>query len=139
MYTLFEQKEVVARKPHGCDWCCGLIEKGEKYEWSKYIFDGDFNEWHSHLSCSRIASAIWDYVDPGWDEGMSQDEYMEGCQDICQHFICPGCPEWDKEYQECNKDESYCLDKLDNLFRTHDLYLTRREGIGRVWELRERK
>ncbi len=137
MQQILERKDVVARKPHRCDWCNCAIEKGELYDWSKHVFDGDFYEWHSHLSCSRVASAIWDYVDP--DEGMTEDEFWEGCRDISQSFVCPSCREWDKETQECNKDESFCIDKLDEFFKTHELYIDRREGWCRVWKSREKK
>ena len=76
---IIEQKSKVARKSHHCDYCGEIIEKGETYDYQKNIFDGIFYEWHIHLACSRVASAIWDYCDP--DEGLSDQEFQDGCQD----------------------------------------------------------
>lgn len=137
MYQELARKEVVARKPHRCGWCHGVIQKGEKYDWSKYIFDGDFHEWRSHLSCMRVAMAIWDYVDP--DEGMSDDEFMYGCQDVCGTFVCPDCEDFDKEYGDCKLDETYCIDKLDAFLQTHELYRDGRYGFTHIWKCRERQ
>lgn len=127
-----------ARKPHKCDWCGRNIEKGEQYEYQKFVFDGDIYDWKTHLACSRVASAIWDYVDP--DEGMTAEEFMEGCQEVCQRFICPDCQKWNKEYEECDYDESYCIDKMDKFFQTHELYEDRsiRAYGYNVWKCREK-
>ena len=127
-----------ARKPHKCDWCGKSIGKGEQYEYQKYVYDGEMYDWKAHLSCSRIATAIWDYVDP--DEGMSSDEFMDGCQEVCQRFICPDCPKWNKEYEECEDDESYCIDKMDTFFQTHELYEDRsmRTYRYKMWKCREK-
>ena len=90
MQALIEQKNVKARKPYKCDYCGRIIVKGEVHDWQKNIYDGSFYEWRCHLSCARVASAIWEYVDP--DEGMSDQDFMDGCQEVCQRFICPDCP-----------------------------------------------
>lgn len=137
MYQDLENKEVVARKQHYCDWCDGTIKIGEKYNRQKFIYDGEIYEWHSHLACSRLASAIWDYCDP--DEGMDADQFCEGCQEICKRFICPDCKEWDKEYGECEMDEPYCLDKMDTFFKTHELYKEGREAFYEIWKCRVKK
>ena len=128
-----------ARKPHKCDWCRQVIEKGEQYEYQKYVYDGKIYDWKTHLACSRVASAIWDYVEP--DEGMTDDEFADGCQEVCQRFICPDCPKWNKEYEECEDDESYCIDKMDEFFQTHELYEDRSMRTYRynVWKCREKE
>ena len=77
MSEQLDQKNRIARKPHSCDYCGKLIKKGEEYEWSKNIWEGTIYEWHNHLACGRVASAIWDYVDP--DDGMDEDQFMDGC------------------------------------------------------------
>ena len=134
MYQNLSRKDRIARKEHRCDWCNETINKGEKYYYETFIYDGEMCDWKSHLSCERIVSAIWDYIDP--DEGMSADEFSEGCADVCREFICPDCPEWNKEYSECEKDESYCLDRIDKFFETHEMYAAR-EGYYRIWRCRE--
>ena len=136
MYQSLEHKNVIARKEHTCDWCGNVIKKGEEYWRQKYIYDGDFYEWHSHLACSRIVSAIWDYCDP--DEGMDEDQFQEGCAEVCGRFICPDCPEWNNEYEDCNKDETYCLDRMDEFFKTHELYKAERKAYYNIWKCREK-
>ena len=125
-----------ARKPHKCDWCGETIEKGEEYEYQKYIWDGSLYDWKSHKACSRVVSAIWDYCDP--DEGLTGDEFMEYGAEVCRQFICPDCPKWNKEYEDCEDDETMCIDRMDKFFETHEMYATR-EGYYRVWRCRKKR
>lgn len=136
MQALIEQKNVKARKPYKCDYCGRIIVKGEVHDWQKYIYDGSFYEWRCHLSCARVASAIWEYVDP--DEGMSDQDFMDGCQEVCQRFICPDCPHWDKEYEGCDNDESYCIDRMDEFFQKYELYCAGRQGYAHIYKCREK-
>ncbi len=140
------QKIRIARKDHGCDYCGCLIRKGEEYKWSKNIWEGRIFEWHNHLACGRVASAIWDYCDP--DDGMDEDQFQDGCAEVCRRFICPDCPEWDKEYDDCMKDEPYCIDKMDEsycinkmdrFFETHELYKAGRKAYYDIWKCREKR
>ena len=137
MYEHLETKNVIARKQHKCDWCGKTISKGEEYERQKYKYDGEFYEWHAHLACCRVVSAIWDYADP--DEGMSSDEFDSTCADVCGEFICPDCPKWNKEYGECEDDLSYCIDRMDEFFKTHELYRAERKSYFECWKCRERR
>ncbi len=137
MYENLVIKDRIARKKHTCDLCGKIIDKGEKYEYQKFIYDGAFYEWRSHLACSRVSSAIWDYADP--DEGMSSDEFDSTCADVCGVFICPDCPEWNKEYGDCEKDLSYCIDRMDEFFKTHELYSCQRNGYVTYWKCREKQ
>ena len=122
-----------ALKEHRCSYCHGIIRPGERYEYSVNKFDGDIYEWKSHEKCAFIAGEIWDYADP--DEGMDSDCFYEACSDVCRTFVCPDCGKWDTD--EC--DESYCLDKLYDLFQTKELYRDHRDGYGySYWKLRER-
>jgi hypothetical protein len=137
MYEHLEMKNVIARKQHKCDWCEKPINKGEEYERQKFKYDGEFCEWHAHLACSRVVSAIWNYADP--DEGMSSDEFDSTCADVCSEFICPDCENWNKEYSECEKDESYCIERMDEFFKSHELYRAKKRGFYDVWKCRERR
>ena len=137
MSEQLDRKIRQARKPHSCDYCGRQIDKGEQYEWSKNIWEGRIFEWHNHLACGRVASAIWDYCDP--DDGMDEDQFQDACGDVCRRFICPDCPEWDKEYDDCNKDEPYCIDRMDEFFKTHELYKAGRKAYYEVWKCREKE
>ena len=136
MNELIERKNVKARKQYTCDYCGEIIEKGEEYSYQKNIFDGTFYEWHTHLVCSRVASVIWDYVDP--DDGMSDQEFQDGCEEICRRFICPDCPNWNDEFCDCELDESYCIDRMDEFFKTHELYKAGRKAYYEIWKCREK-
>ena len=133
---IIEQRTRKARKQHSCDYCGSIIEKGEEYSCQKNIFDGTFYEWRTHLACSRVASAIWDYCDP--DDGMSDQDFQDGCQEVCQRFICPDCLDWNKEYAECEKDGSYCIDRMDEFFKMHELYKAGRKAYYEIWKCREK-
>lgn len=136
MYTNLTNKDVIARKEHQCDWCMQKIHKGEKYNYETFIFDGEFCDWHSHLACKRIVDNIWDYCDPY--DGLDSWGFDGGCHDVCRDFICPDCADWSKEYG-CEKDESYCLDKMDEFFKTYELYPEKRNGWYQIWKFRKRQ
>ena len=129
-----DKKDRKARKEHRCDYCGGKIKKGEIYDWSKHVYDGELYEWKCHKKCSLIVSEIWDYVDP--DEGMSEDDFSEGCRDVCRCFVCPDCPKWNKEYEDCDEDESYCIDRLADFFEKNEIYRDGREMFAEVWKAR---
>lgn len=136
MIEQLAHKERKARQPHKCDYCCGAIEKGEIYDWSKYVLDGNIYEWRSHLKCEKIVSEIWDYADP--DEGMTEDLFHDTCQQVCRAFVCPDCEEWNEEYEDCEKDETYCIDAMYDFFQTHELYMSKRDGWAHIWKAREK-
>lgn len=135
MVDILENRRKISRKTHRCDLCGMQIQKGETYDYQRLIFDGTFYEFHSHCACSRVSSAIWNYVDP--DDGMDEDQFQDGCQEVCQCFICPDCPKWDEEYCECVDDESYCIDKMDEFFKTHVLYKAGRKYYHTLWKCKE--
>lgn len=69
MQTL-SSKTPVARKDHRCDYCNGKIEKGEKYENSTHVYDGEVYTWKNHLDCHKLAvelNMFEDYILTGED------------------------------------------------------------------------
>lgn len=122
MTECLRQEERTARKDHTCDLCLCTIKKGEKYNHGTYknvfLFD-----WKTHKRCDFISLELWDLADP--DEGMGSDEFFEACAEFCHVFVCPDCPQFDKEYKECNEDRGYCLDKIHALLQTHRLVRSR--------------
>ncbi len=137
MYATLDRKNRKARKQHRCDYCGGIIEKGETYDWSKHVYDGDLYEWKTHQKCQFLAAELWDYADP--DEGMDEDMFQEALHDFCRIFVCPDCPKWDKEYEDCEEDESYCTDRAYEFLQTHELYRESRSIMGEIWKCRPRK
>lgn len=61
----------IARKQHKCNFCGGIIEKGEMYDNATLEFDGTVYTWKSHLHCLNIASEIDDY----YGEGITEDDF----------------------------------------------------------------
>ena len=137
MQETIEHRNRVARKEYSCDYCGGKIKKGETYDYYKGKCDGYLFDWHSHLACQRVAEAIWDYCDP--DDGMDEDQFQDGCAEVCGRFICPDCPEWNKEYDECENDESFCIGRMDVFFKTHELYKAGRRNYYVIWKCRKKE
>ena len=136
MIETIEQSDRVARKEYSCDYCGKKIEKGETYHHYKGKCDGHLFDWRSHLSCQRVADAIWEYCDPY--DGMDEDQFQDGCAEVCQRFICPDCPNWNEEFSDCEMDEPYCIDRMDEFFKTHELYKAERKSYYEAWKCRKR-
>jgi len=73
--TIQGTKTVTARKPHRCDWCGLPINKGEKYHYAVYKYDGSVYSWKNHISCGVLVSDL-DMVDD-CDEGVTEDDFRE--------------------------------------------------------------
>lgn len=122
MSEIFSEKVRMARKEHICSYCNGTIQKGEKYDNAVLKHEGELYEWKNHIDCGFIASALWRYIDP--DEGMTEEDFKEGCRDFCNTFCCPDCPRCSiAPYNdlECKDNLGFCLDKIAEKLRTHDL------------------
>lgn len=94
----------IARKEHHCDYCDGIIHKGEKYERSAVKFDGEVYTWKSHLYCSSLARKI-EPIDEGVGEEDFEiwiDEYVH--ENHCDDKLDDIALEWkNKSYQELAK------------------------------------
>ncbi len=117
MSELIFSCERKARKPHICNYCGEKIEPGELYHHNTLKNDAIYN-WNTHKKCDFIAQELWNYIDPY--DGMSGEDFQYGCADFCQQFICPDCPDWDKEAAECRNDLDYCIHKIYDFLRTHE-------------------
>ena len=132
-------RERKARKDHKCIYCGETIPKGEVYIWEKGIYDGDIYEWHEHKKCYEVCNAIWDYVDADPDEGMTDQDFQDGCCEVCRCFICPDCPKYDNDTGECEDDVTYCIDKMAEFFQSHEFYREGRDKYGRErWKVRDK-
>lgn len=118
MPDLLEQKDRKARKPHTCNYCGEVIQKGEVYEWAKLCYDGQLYEWKNHKKCGFVSSALWSYIDP--DEGMTDEDFSNGCFEFCREFICKDCQKFDADSEDCKDYLMYCVDKIYDFLQTHD-------------------
>ena len=131
MVEIISQKDRKARKTHTCSYCGDVIEVGEIYNHTVLKFD-DIYTWDAHLKCIFVATELWDYIDPV--EGMTDDDFQDGCNKFCRTFICPDCKQWDKDADECEKDEPFCVQKIYEFLQTHDFVRVRNEHNYFVWK-----
>lgn len=69
-----------AAKKHCCDLCGTDIAKGELYEYSAGVFQGEFYCSKLHKTCTSIIS---EYLSAhGYQEGWSADYVADSCHDI---------------------------------------------------------
>lgn len=132
MVVLLDKKNRKALKKHRCDYCGGIIKIGEIYSWSKLKYD-DFYEFKGHLKCESVANDLWEFIDP--DEGMSEIDFQEGCQEFCTSFVCCNCEHFERESSDCAIDEVFCIDRIYEYLKTHELY--RDQQIPYVWKCRK--
>jgi hypothetical protein len=133
MPDILEQKNRIARKEHTCSYCNGKIEKGKEYEYAKLVYEGRLYEWKNHLDCGFVARELWAYIDPA--EGMTEEDFQEGCREFCNVFICPECKDFDEVTEECDSEDAFCLDKIAEKLRTHDFKRVKSErGWSDRWQ-----
>lgn len=115
--------ERTARKRHVCSYCGAWIEPGEKYEFATLKWEGEVYDWRTHKECDFVASELWSYIDP--DEGMTEEDFHNGCQNFCQCFICPDCDRFDKDEEGCLDDSIYCIHKIYEVLQKYMLVRSR--------------
>lgn len=84
---LLEKTTPTARKDHRCDFCGGVIQKGEKYERQSIANDGSVYTWKSHKVCNDIADEIQDR----YSEGVTADYFQEQVDDLYIIMFGEGC------------------------------------------------
>jgi len=57
MDTISYPKLTTANKEHKCNFCRGVISKGDKYYKATYVDSGIY-DWNTHPSCSSIADKL---------------------------------------------------------------------------------
>lgn len=127
-----------ARKQHRCDYCLGYINRGEKYEIDTLCFEGKLYTWKAHLECNAVASWLTDYIDP--DNGITSDDFLEACGEVCRTFACPDCEHFDAEGASdgdyCKENHSFCVQKLYDLSQKYCLSAQRDSQHGWLkWRL----
>jgi len=137
---VIREGHVVARKPHTCRLCGHRIAKGEEYLRQTLRGDDGPYEYKTHLHCSRIATAIWDYVDP--DDGMAGDDFITAVHELLDTFVCRWhCDQYDAASKSCPHDgypEDACVRKFADYLKTHTLVLEAGK-MGFAWKMEKKK
>lgn len=58
-YHLLSMVARTAAKPHRCIWCGEYIEKGERYQDERSVFDGHMQHHRWHPECLEDAQEGW--------------------------------------------------------------------------------
>lgn len=84
MIEEIERNQPIARKEHRCDFCRGIIKKGEKYDNATLKYDGSLYRWKSHLHCLELASTVAAEYDEG--DGITADSFEEAIWNyVCKY------------------------------------------------------
>jgi hypothetical protein len=81
---IISQNKRTAIKEHRCDYCAGVINKGDIYQSSFIRFDGVY-QWKNHIDCQRIADKLRLFDD--CDEGLSEDDFKESIKDRYDYLL----------------------------------------------------
>ena len=73
--TQLDSKQRLAKKEHICNFCGGVIQKRELYDWQKLIYDEHLYVWKSHISCSDIMLKL--NMQDECDEGVTEEDFHE--------------------------------------------------------------
>ena len=76
MLETLEDTYPKARKNHICNFCAGLIPRGDKYHYQVIVNDGDIYTWKSHLHCDEIAN-VMDMYDFAYDDGLDAYSFQQ--------------------------------------------------------------
>ena len=69
-YTEFQNKEVVTRKSHWCEWCGEPIEKGSRVPYRAYMCDREFVSAWMHPECREaMHNSDRSIQEDGWYPG----------------------------------------------------------------------
>jgi hypothetical protein len=73
--VLSSTKGVKARKPHQCDLCFEMIEKGSIYDKRTGAGDGQMWTMHMHPECHKYEQSPERPVDPDWYECIDSEAF----------------------------------------------------------------
>ena len=70
MYVELQQKAVIVRKPHRCEWCAERIEKGEDAHYRSYVWDDGLQSGWMHPECwAAMSEEDYRNLEDGWMPG----------------------------------------------------------------------
>lgn len=70
-----QQTTPKARKEHRCSYCNGIIPKGDTYNYSTHVYEGEIYAWKSHIKCQKVAEELNMFDD--LYEGLTEADFAE--------------------------------------------------------------
>ena len=89
MSAVIYEKIRKARKEHACDYCGGLIVKGEDYDNSFVVDEGVGWTWKSHIHCNELIGLF--EMNHGGD-GVAQSEFCDWLDDYYRKSLSEELP-----------------------------------------------
>jgi hypothetical protein len=69
-YHEFNNRQLVTRKPHRCEWCDEVLPVGSTVHYRCYVIDGEFRTGWMHLECwDAMGSMDYRDLEEGWQPG----------------------------------------------------------------------
>lgn len=87
MVEVLKSSHPVANKEHRCQFCGGVIHKGEQYHRQSCAYDGRAYDFINHMECEKIADEL-DMFGRTWSDGIDGDEFTEYVWDA-MHTLRP--------------------------------------------------
>lgn len=75
MSTTLSYTNQKARKDHKCNFCGGVIPKGQEYQRQGIVHEGSLYTWKAHFRCLDICSEL--RMHDNCDEGVTEDDFYE--------------------------------------------------------------
>lgn len=89
MPELIREEYRKANKNHTCDYCLGIIKKGELYRVATLKFD-DVYRWKSHRECEFLAGEFHrSGLFEDYGNGMVQEDFEECVEEVHNRFVNP--------------------------------------------------
>lgn len=101
-----KQNLVEANRLHRCDYCLGIINKGEKYRKSVHKHDGNIYTWKSHKLCQKLVSELDMFEDTGGD-GVTTEFFIEIVKEEYQNIMS-------NHYNELYESANFCYPLFKN-------------------------
>lgn len=102
---VLDSTQPISNKKYECNFCNGIIKKGEKYNNASCKFGGDIYSWKSHLSCFELTGIL---AMEHEGDGITSDDFWEYVTDA---FLKLSDPARNSEFDQSKKYTA--IERLD--------------------------
>ena len=86
MLEILSTSKPKAAIEHICDYCGGIINKGEIYNKANLKYDGEFYTWKNHIKCGNLANDL-NMFDDLWTDGLTSEDFGDNVQDFLNNNL----------------------------------------------------